>query len=186
MTCKHFISCILGLMSVFITNQVESYNFRSANRSMTSVETQRNKRSEKKISFEQIQELKPKSKNNLVYEKMNTHKHKSLIDNRGRMPHERGEIRRNTNFNQRSLSNTSEKLESYQRDIGIHSDESSQSLEKNWRFQGSTSRFEDKILNNFRPKGNNLNMVVVPYKGEFYNRGGKPFSIDTGLLGRWK
>ena len=78
------------------------------------------------------------------------------------------------------------KIDSHQISGIGYSDKLSQPLDQNWRHQGSFANDQDQISKNFRPKGNNLDLLVTPYKGEFYSRGGKPFSIDPGLLGRWK
>ena len=61
MTCKNLIPCLIGFLSISITVQVEGYNFRSANRSMASVENQRYIKSDKKHISEDRQDLKPKA-----------------------------------------------------------------------------------------------------------------------------
>lgn len=44
----------------------------------------------------------------------------------------------------------------------------------------------DSQMQQFRPKGSNERLSLIPYRGEFYSKGGKPFSIDPGLIGRWR
>jgi len=41
-------------------------------------------------------------------------------------------------------------------------------------------------MQQFLPKGSNERLSLIPYRGEFYSKGGKPFSIDPGLIGRWR
>lgn len=55
-----------------------------------------------------------------------------------------------------------------------------------WRFEGSENSRDGIVAKLFRPEGSNQDLNVVPYRGEFYSRGGKPFTIDPGLIGRWR
>ena len=186
MTSKNFILCLIGFLSAFVTVQVEGYNFRSANRSMASVENQRYIKSDKKDFSQDRQSIKDKVVHELATKGPSVQRYKSSVDNRGLMPHEKSGLRRNLNFKRSSGVSISEKIDNHQISGSGYSDKLSQPLDQNWRHQGSFASGQDQISKNFRPKGNNLDLLVAPYKGEFYSRGGKPFSIDPGLLGRWK
>lgn len=186
MTCKNLIPCLIGFLSIFVTVQVEGYNFRSANRSMASVENQRYINSDKKDFSEDRQNIKGKVEYELVAKGPSAQRYKSSVDNRGLMPHEKSSLRRNLNSERVSGIHISEKNDNHQLSGSSYLGKLSQQLDQNWRHQGSFANDQDQISKNFRPKGNNLDLLVTPYKGEFYSRGGKPFSIDPGLLGRWK
>ena len=77
MTCKNLIPCLIGFLSIFVTVQVEGYNFRSANRSMASVENQRYINSDKKDFSEDRQNIKGKVEYELVAKGPSAQRYKS-------------------------------------------------------------------------------------------------------------
>lgn len=186
MNYKILILCLSGFMSLSTMVQVESYNFRSAHRSMKSAESHKSIKSQKRMSVER-KKYQENQGNNVFHHKDSSNRvGGSLVDSRGLMPHERNTVRRNLNIRENSVHGKSKPVETFRKNDGVYSAESSQSLDRNWRFQRSVDAGQIEVSQNFRPKGNNVDLLVVPYKGEFYSRGGKPFSIDPGLLGRWK
>ena len=185
MKFKNLFIYLMGVISLFITVQVEGYNFRSAHRSMNSVEYQRYKNPDKMANFDHKQGMKDKYDSRVDLLDSSIQRNEVSIDNRGLMPHEKNRMKRNIDFNQ-SGRTLRDRVQNYKTTGVVNSNELAQQADHNWRYQGSIADDSSQISKNFRPKGNNVDLSVVPYKGQFYSRGGKPFSIDPGLLGRWK
>ena len=172
--------CATLILSTFINVQVESYNFRSEYRPAKSVETQKHGISDTRSSVEH------KYLKGSDHQMIPIKKSRAKFDRRGMMPHERGPQRVNLSSEPARRDNRFNQNAKHPSNHTKYSDDISQSTHKNWRFEGSANDIQQKVSRDFIPRGNNLDLLTTPYKGEFYSRGGKPFAIDPGLLGRWK
>ena len=180
MMIRKITGCATLILSAFINVQVESYNFRSEYRPAKTVETQEHRILGTSSPVEH-KYLKGSDDQMIPVKKS-----RAKFDRRGMMPHERSPQRTNLSSELRKRGNRSHQNANYHSSHDKYSDEISQSTHKNWRFQGSANDIKEKVSRDFIPRGNNLDLLTAPYKGEFYSRGGKPFAIDPGLLGRWK
>ena len=185
---KNLILCLMGLVLNLTTVQVESYNFRSANRSMAPSANQKyvqpNNNRGVTVRRDQVpsehffstMDGKGKSFNN----------DRSLADRRGLLPHQRGRVGYGSPVKHDTTRKMSQNLDASNHSLEHSMNVAKESWDQNWRYQKTIPMENIAMTKNFQPKGNNQDLTVVPYRGEFYSRGGKPVAIDPGLLGRWK
>jgi len=157
----------LGLM----VNLVESYNFRSNQNSSSEAELLNN-RSSDASDFKNSDDY-PSASPDVSDSRIPVNQYQRI--RRGLPPHH---MRRMNHLNEGAPKENQK------------SGESSNGLRN-----GSPVSYKPTVLENyssdrqmqqFLPKGSNERLSLIPYRGEFYSKGGKPFSIDPGLIGRWR
>ncbi len=185
---KNLILCLMGLMLNLTTVQVESYNFRSANRAMVPSDDQKYVKPNNNRGVPVRRDQMPNEKffSMMDGKGQSFNKDISLVDRRGLLPHQRSRVGHDYPVKQNTTRKMPQNLDGSNYSVKHSMNAAKESWDKNWRYQKTAPMENIAMTKNFQPKGNNQDLTVVPYRGEFYSRGGKPFAIDPGLLGRWK
>ena len=203
----HFTFIILVTL---IINTVESYNFRGDRPALRKAQSVMNNKSENS-NFEFSRHY---SDGSASEENSRSVASQYKRTRRGSMPHHTRRINHMNENASRELPNTRDNLliakqaatveESSERNVkawnkapyhsqdfqnlpkksGFHSIREASYRNNKRTILGSHNNGQN--LKQFRPKSSNERLSLVPYRGEFYSNGGKPFSIDPGLIGRWR
>ena len=164
---KGLIMYLMGLSSLFITVQVDSYNFRNTSRSMNSVEYQRYKKPDNRANFDQKQGTKDTHNSRVKSLESSIQRNESSLDNRGLMPHEKNRMRGALDFYQSDLKKR-DRVPSYQTTDTVNSNELVQKTDDRWRYQGSAADGIGQISKRFHQKTRRESSYSMRIISKFY------------------